>query len=136
MFAEWQEKAISEDLLSADEAGHDWFGKMHYQAAKAGIAYAEYQGLTEEQAGYLIYPFNLKRIQVEGLESEQLRAVYIYRFWISNAEQVRGLAGDALYAAIQSAVNLSTTPLPEHATLFRDRMDTLRQMSDELSNHK
>ncbi len=136
MLNEWQEKARVECLLTADEVEHAWFGKAHYQAAKTGIAYAEYQGLTEDQAGYLVYPFNLRRIQVDGLEPEQLRAVYMYKFWISNADQVRGLSGDALYAAVQSACDHSLVPLPEHAAVFHGRLETLRDFSDILANTK
>jgi hypothetical protein len=136
MMNEWQGKAMAEHLLTAEAAEYAWFGKAHYQAAKAGISFAEYQGLTEEQAGYLVRPFSLNRSQVEDLEAEQLRAVFMYKCWISNASQVRGLSGDALYAAIQSACDRSPLPLPEHATVFHGRMGQLRDLSDILANTK
>jgi hypothetical protein len=60
-----QQKGI-EAGLSVAQVSYDWFKYNHFLAAKAGIPYEQYQGLTESQIAYGILR-GLNRDQVEGV---------------------------------------------------------------------
>ncbi|MGD9152652.1 MAG: hypothetical protein PVG30_03210 [Gammaproteobacteria bacterium] len=60
--------------LTREQVNHKWFDYWHAEAAKKGISYEQYQGLTENQVEYGILK-GLKREQVIGLGKYQLQGM-------------------------------------------------------------
>ncbi len=83
--------------LSREQVNYPWFSQAHAYAAKAGIPYAKYQGLTEMQVKFIMR--GLCRKQVEGLDIEplnlvsryQLPAAEIFRGCLSHADNLRAV---------------------------------------------